>query len=629
MYRQINDDCLTMIFENFKEDKNNLYRCLLVNRDWCRISVKFLWGNVWDAISTPYEPYKKYKSDMSKVSSHILRTLISCLPNESKYLLYKNGIISTSTSSPLFNYASFCKVLSFNEIRIIIDIYLNNIQPTSEENINLVSREILNMFMNQLSLKELSLIYNKYYHEKSYNKILKNQMNMSFVDFPGAKDYLKSLSKLTCYNVALCKLPQICHNIQSLNIIFEYDVYSEELVNLISSQKSIKSLSLKFNGSNNHWEEFTLSLKKHSNTLTKLNINWKDNHWPLSFIKDFKNLEELELSLSYTDKECPYSDYLMDLEDFIFPRLRILKFVDFPEVGIMIKFIENNGKNLKEFYAINDDDYEDSYMEIDEIEHSLTKHSDTILRLYLLEPSSLSYIIKFINLQELVIAFFTCPEEFEILQHITFPHLEILKFVKECPKVEMVIKFLENNGKNLKEFCSYRCDNSLSLAIAKCCPNLKFLYVQFMKRETLREIFDNCQQLESIEVWSDEKHLKGKEVLEIVTKHSPKNFHKLRLYESNISELHTKDLESFFIEWNNRLPQKSLSFIIHNVQKDHLIHDDNFEKNNKIKKIIEKYKDLSVIKKFKVIKSYEFDFSIHLPDTLLYSNYYEEGIFCI
>ena len=69
---------------------------------------------------------KKIRESLSVIlpdsSLKILSTLISCLPSESKELLHKNGIfISTPTSKPpLFNYASFFKVLSIEKIDEII-----------------------------------------------------------------------------------------------------------------------------------------------------------------------------------------------------------------------------------------------------------------------------------------------------------------------------------------------------------------------------------------------------------------------------------------------------------------------------------------------------------------------------
>src|SRR5436189_4203069 len=88
-------DCLNEIFEYLKEDKISLRSCLLVNRLWCEVSVRILWRSI-----------RNYS------------TLITCLPNESKEILYNNGIITSTSISkpPMFNYSSFCKVLLVDQL---------------------------------------------------------------------------------------------------------------------------------------------------------------------------------------------------------------------------------------------------------------------------------------------------------------------------------------------------------------------------------------------------------------------------------------------------------------------------------------------------------------------------------
>ncbi|PKY39886.1 hypothetical protein RhiirA4_529217 [Rhizophagus irregularis] len=111
------------------------------------------------------------------------------------------------------------------------------------------------------------------------------------------------------------------------------------------------------------------------------------------------------------------------------------------------------------------------------------------LNLYGYNYISLSFISKFINLQELIISIYNGDVlGFEELQNIIFPKLQILNFKRECPKYEEFIKFLENNGKNLKELYvgddhiedikGYN-ENSLNLAIVKLCPNLRKLSTGF------------------------------------------------------------------------------------------------------------------------------------------------------
>src|ERR1700722_2752598 len=71
---------------------------------------------------------------------------------------------------------------------------------------------------------------------------------------------------------------------------------------------------------------------------------------------------------------------------------------------------------------------------------------------------SLSFIGNFTDLQELQLSFGNSEyfKTFKQLQYAIFPQLQILKIRRACPRWELLIKFLESNGKNLKEF--YVCD---------------------------------------------------------------------------------------------------------------------------------------------------------------------------
>src|SRR6266536_3693654 len=107
---QLPTDCLNEIFEYLEDDKVSLHSCLLVNRLWCEVSVRILWKSNYN--------YRAYN------------TLISCLPNTSKGILSKIGIIiSTLTSNPpMFNYAAFCKVLSIDRVYSQVKELLKNQQ---------------------------------------------------------------------------------------------------------------------------------------------------------------------------------------------------------------------------------------------------------------------------------------------------------------------------------------------------------------------------------------------------------------------------------------------------------------------------------------------------------------------
>src|ERR1043166_8759778 len=222
---QLPIDCLDEIFEYLKGNKVTLRSCLLVNRLWCEVSVRILWRNVWTA-----------SRQLNTKASLILRVLLACLPNESKELLYKNKIfIPTPTSrSLLFNYVMFCKALSIFEVRRVVHDELRYLSITSLSQNDLVSGEIIKMFMQISPLKILS------YYSYTY---VPEAKNISFTCFPGPKDCLANLSELQCSTDIRSEffhhLSRITHNLQSLCIKFENNA-SNELIELISLQNNLK-----------------------------------------------------------------------------------------------------------------------------------------------------------------------------------------------------------------------------------------------------------------------------------------------------------------------------------------------------------------------------------------------------
>ena len=146
---QLPADCLNEILKYLENEKTALRSCLLVNLLWCEIAVRILWRNVRNYSSTN------------------IRTLIACLPDESKEMLRtSNGIVILTPTSklPMFNYASFCKVLSINHVNYLIKKLLKNqlsIPGTidSSTRANIVEHELHKLFMNQISsLKELTYL---------------------------------------------------------------------------------------------------------------------------------------------------------------------------------------------------------------------------------------------------------------------------------------------------------------------------------------------------------------------------------------------------------------------------------------------------------------------------------------
>jgi hypothetical protein len=242
---------------------------------------------------------------------------------------------------------------------------------------------------------------------------------------------------------------------------------------------------------------------------------------------------------------------------------------------------------------------------------SLKKHSITLTKLHLYINNNfvnipLSFVSLFTHLQEFILSFhgISYAEDFKNLQYTKFPNLQTLRIPYQC-RTEYVIKFLETNGKNLLEFYTDGCVNSLS--ITNYCPNLRNLCAIIgngLKVDILKNIFISCQYLESIIIWWG-KNLSNKEVLETVVKYSPNNFCKLVLY--NNSDTTPEDLELFFINWKNRMPFKLLTII---AIRDY--YGINSLTNEKNMVIIKKYETLGVIK-FRIKENQELREEIIYP----------------
>ncbi|PKY48267.1 hypothetical protein RhiirA4_463822 [Rhizophagus irregularis] len=501
---QLPSDCLEEIFEHLEQDRNTLYSCLLVNRLWCESSVRILWRDIWKFTNITNTILRQ------RISNKIFNILIKFLSNETKEKLLKNEILipNIKTKKPIFNYPSYCKVISIREIIqiIISNKKLYKTKNNIKEKYLLITKEIIKIFIKEITTLN-KLIY--YWEEKDYwdwNNYYNRNIPIIKKLSGGGNEIkcLKDLTELRCStNIAselFYQLSKISYNIKLISIDYNNEI-SNGLKELIYVQQNLKNFYITSRGSSGdiNYENITNSLTKHINNLNKLKICGKKNEGPLPPINKFINLKEINLLFFKDDK--------------------LLKI---------------------------------------------------------------------------------------IYQQINYIQLQILKLSFKSLQVDLLIKFLENNGKNLIQlYISYH-DNTydpLNLSIAKFCPNLKSLHSPFIKNEieTLKIIFINCKKLESINILCGSLYLKENELLNIISKNSSKNFHELKLRYCLDSNILLKDLESFFIDWMNRVPQRSLLFIITKGHQNIISLEDkkeNFE-------LIEKYQKLGIIK-FKKYDNEEF-----------------------
>src|SRR5947207_8781211 len=84
-------------------DNTSLYKCLFVNRYWCRLSVITLWRE-------PFK-YRHYYGDNSQLSTKsVIDTLLSCLDeNEISSLIPCR--LNFNNQTPLFEYGNFIRTI--------------------------------------------------------------------------------------------------------------------------------------------------------------------------------------------------------------------------------------------------------------------------------------------------------------------------------------------------------------------------------------------------------------------------------------------------------------------------------------------------------------------------------------
>ncbi|CAI2174890.1 1580_t:CDS:1 [Funneliformis geosporum] len=206
------------------------------------------------------------------------------------------------------------------------------------------------------------------------------------------------------------------------------------------------------------------------------------------------------------------------------------------------------------------------------------------------------------NLQELSLSCYDIiDKDFNKLQDVNIPQLQISKFAFDCFNNDNLSKFLEINGKNLTNLSlGQSIDCSIHLDIGNFCPNLRSLRTIFSNGnvESLKVIFDGCQQLEIIKVLRCNSFLDERKLLEIVVEFSPIKFHELSVdFGIQVSPETTFQwgLRSILERWANRVPCIPFSLTVSFYSKL----DIEFSKSNI--KIIKEFRESSAIKKFEII----------------------------
>src|ERR1044072_8083452 len=212
---KLNEDILSLIFEELQDDSKTLFSCLMVNRIWCKTVVPVLWRNPW-----------RYSINYRN-RSYLFIIFIFYLPDNIKEFLTSKEIQlpPISYQSLLFDYLSFCRSINTNIMNCIVST-----RTSSGYELFLLQQEFYSILMKKCSeLKYLDM-------ESS----IKHQIFY----FPEAKTCLDSLCELRCDTSTdpsyFYGLASICQYIQKIIIINTNTKVNDGTVKIIEAQKNLR-----------------------------------------------------------------------------------------------------------------------------------------------------------------------------------------------------------------------------------------------------------------------------------------------------------------------------------------------------------------------------------------------------
>src|SRR2546421_78059 len=99
-------ECLRKIFDEFKDDKETLHSCLLVNRHWCKNTIDLLWSQPFQFLYTCKKEICQCTHEKSIKRQfqayNLLETCLSCFMFNEELRI--NPSQQPTYERPLFNY---------------------------------------------------------------------------------------------------------------------------------------------------------------------------------------------------------------------------------------------------------------------------------------------------------------------------------------------------------------------------------------------------------------------------------------------------------------------------------------------------------------------------------------------
>ncbi|CAI2169931.1 19578_t:CDS:2 [Funneliformis geosporum] len=244
-------ECFEQVLIHFKNDPATLFKCLLVNRLWCRLSVPLLWSH-------PFEYH-----GFGEFAANIIQIYIACLPEDKRQILIDESLPVPETKSPLFNYPNYLQsfesahftgaIMSWLSIRVKpfleeqdINTYTNFVQTILGNLLFNSSRGITDLDIVHFDEDDDSLIKDIISFEKA-NQTLSKLEKFQF-DYSGWSEQEDKSSEIISnlfYFMTKCS-----HNIQHIYVnitnISDQDLDLHQIATsiseLIQSQNNLRDL---------------------------------------------------------------------------------------------------------------------------------------------------------------------------------------------------------------------------------------------------------------------------------------------------------------------------------------------------------------------------------------------------
>ncbi|CAG8556219.1 7689_t:CDS:1 [Acaulospora morrowiae] len=320
---------------------SSLHSCLLVNRCWCVSVIPLLWRE-------PFDSFDYHKVQIWYKSANLIRTYVSCLPDEIKNSLMNENVILPHAAliKPTFEYSSFLQCLDYILLFQATGIWIAENERVTPRKIRkitfrhyLVAEELCKLFFRSSNLRYLK-------YDKTHD--LPNSSDVEYIPLrhlPEAETCLSRLEKFCVMgsvpNVIISTIAQVAHNLKEIEIETLGD-NDEILATLIGSQRNLRSLII-------YAEDFlptvAKALKHRVSNLRSVKLDWELS-LPLDLFVDSVDLEKFSVHQYSSIARRETFEAFSNAE---FRKLRKLHLIT-PRLYLdqMSKLIRNTGGSLRD-----------------------------------------------------------------------------------------------------------------------------------------------------------------------------------------------------------------------------------------------------------------------------------------